>query len=104
MSKKPQSSKSVNSTKASPAKVKKVTKPAKVQKRPVKKSVKAKPANKTVSKAFKALKKVPAKSPKPRSGPLTTAKAPKPPKAPRKAAELSGPKGYTIDQYKRFLE
>jgi hypothetical protein len=32
---------------------------------------------------------------------LTTAKAPKPPK---KAAGSSGPKGYTPDQYKKFME
>ena len=101
MAKKPQTSKSVNPIKASPAKVKKVTKPTKIQKSPAKKVTKAKPAKKTAAKFVRATKKAPAKSPASKKSPLTAAKAPKPSK---KAAVSSGPKGYTPDQYKKFLE
>ncbi len=106
MTKKPQSSKSVKSIKASPAKVKKVVKPSKVRNAPPKKAAKAKITKKTVSNDLKAprkalARKALAKSPASHTGPLTTAKAPKPAK---KTAESSGPKGYTADQYKKFLE
>lgn len=97
MAKKPAQGKSVKITKSVPTKVKKVTKSSKSQKLPVKKAIKSKPAKKTASRITKSsVKKSPASK-------ITTAKAPKPPKATKKAAQPSGPKGYTASEYQKFL-
>ncbi len=106
MAKKPQTSKSVKSIKASPAKAKKVVKATKAQKAPVKKAAKAKITKKTLINDLKAprkalARKALAKSPAPHTGRLTSAEAPMPLK---KAARSSGSKGYTPDQYKKFME
>ena len=110
MAKKSLVSKSVNPTKASPVKGKKVAKPIKTHKAPTRKGIKTRPLKKNAAKPVKAPKKVLAtkvlatkvlaKKIFRKSPPLTVAKAPK---APKKAAVAPVSKGYTATEYHTFL-